>query len=187
MEDFWDQCSKTRSFINNLISSLVWNCTMLIVVTRLDCFGSNTYTNWCYFKTNCVCCKLLKWWYAFFQIWLWYKCSFCIWSLSKYASCFVLVIQALLRPCQQNSDCQHISIWKRFHESTLEARSTGTGAFDNLKFSAFFSLSPTKLTCQTCLISLDIKTSHVYQRHLLIIYYCFRTVDLQHNCLPHLN
>ena len=89
--------------------------------------------------------------------------------LKIYACCFVVVLRALLRPCEQNSDCQHISVLKRFHESTLETRSNGTGPFDNLKFSAFFTLSPTKIPCETWLIPLGIKTSHVYRTHLLLL------------------
>ena len=149
---------------------------MLIVVTWLDCFGSNTLLNnidvisipivFAANETQMVTRFLSN--LALAQAFFLY--------LIKYARCFVLVIQALPRPHQKNSDCQHISIWKWFHESTLETRNTGT------KFSAFFSLSPTKITCQTCLIPLGTMTSLPKTSTN-----CFRTVDLRHHYLPHLN
>ena len=119
---------------------------------------------------------------AFFQIWLWYKHSFSIWSLQKYACCFELVLRALLRSCQQNFDRQHIPIWKRFRESTLETKSTGTGPFDNFKCSAFFHFFD-----QNCLSNMAYSIEH---RDVTCLPKTstnwFRTVDLRHHYLPHL-
>mgnify|MGYP006973392979 FL=1 len=121
---------------------------------------------------------------AFFQIWLWYKHSFCIWSLQKFACCFKLVLRALLRSCQQNSHRQHIPIWKRFHESTLETTSTGTGSFDNLKcsaFSFFFSDQNYQSNMAYSIGHSDVACLPKTSTN------CFRTVDLRPHYLPHLN